>query len=436
MIGKKHSPLLETQDQSRWYTRLYYTRLYSCRRRTYTTISVAILLLGLYRYAFTMCANDTRAAPDMGLSKYRDSIFLPYVKGFSSDEIPMVQTNVEGVEIEMPVDTGSTGLLIGAPLLKHIDSKEGTPTYHYLTSSTILYVGRLVDLTITFYGQSGDRATARAPVLVVDEKYKCPWYDPKRDADRCKPGPRGEIAERLDTSKIMYMGVGFGRNGIGSGQPNATPERNPFLNVVSINGAAVSPDSLRTGYTISTRGVHVGLTSENTRGFVYAQLEHGVTYEKDPRDWAMVRANLSIDGEGGSWGYGLVDTGIRQMYIRAEDGVVIPTISIPNPDPKGIAAFVDRVKPGTRIGIDFLTSHARPPVGYRFVVGEKASPVEPYFVKKGKKTPPPFVNTGRNLLYGYDIAFDAAGGRFGFRAVDGCDGAGCWTGSLVHCELA
>ncbi|KAF1957307.1 hypothetical protein CC80DRAFT_410675 [Byssothecium circinans] len=360
-----------------------------------------------------MCADK-----ESNLSEYKDSIFLPYVKGFRSEEIATVQTTVDGVDIEMPIDTGSTGLLLGAPLLPNISETEGIPTYHYLTSSTILYIGRLVDVSIIFHGRSGKSAKARVPALIVDEKYKCPWYDPKKDRNRCPPGPNGEEAECMDTSKITYMGVGFGRNRPGGGQPDATPERNAFLNIVSINNHAASSRGLHLGYIISTRGICIGLTAENMRGFVFAKLEPGVTHETDGHDWAMVRANFKVNRKGGSLGYGLVDTGIQKMYIRAEDGVSIPTIWIPNPDPNGTVEMVERVMPGTEIGVNFFSSNGSMTVGYDFVVGKEASDMEPYAVKEGKRTPPPFVNTGRNFLFGYDIAFDAADGRFGFRAVD------------------
>ncbi|KAF2637724.1 hypothetical protein P280DRAFT_406434 [Massarina eburnea CBS 473.64] len=401
----------EQQGQSRVSTTVHSHR----RRRLCTTVFLAIVLVIRYhQYAYdTIMATRIRNAD---LSGYTQSIFLPYVHPFSSEEIPIVQTTVNGIDIDMPVDTGSTGLLIGAPLLPDIDPTEGTKIYHYLTSSTILYIGRLVSVSVTFHGSLGSSAVARVPALIVDESFRCPWYNPKKDTDRCPRGPNGEEAERRDTRKITYMGIGFGRNKAGSGQPNATPGCNPFLNIIYVNGTAVSRGALRSGYIISTRGVDIGLTTANTRGFLFASLEPGVTHREDSRDWAMVRANLSINGKGGRPGYGLVDTGIPQMYIRAEDGVSIPTVMIPNPDPNGTAEEVERVKPGTRIGIGALSSGREQVMEYSFVVGKGASKMEPCFVKEGRQTPPPFVNTGRNFFFGYDVAFDAAGGRFGFRA--------------------
>jgi hypothetical protein len=111
----------------------------------------------------------------------------------------------------------------------------------------------------------------------------------------------------------------------------------------------------------------------------------------------------------------LVDTGIAQMYIRAEEGVSIPTVFIPNPNPNGQAKTVKRVKPGTKITVG-LPSLDRPAVSYSFVVGNGA-PIEPSYTFPQLPERPPYVNTGRCLLFGCSIAFDAVGGRFGFRPV-------------------
>jgi hypothetical protein len=337
--------------------------------------------------------------------EHATSIFLPYTKGFTSASVPLVKTTIEGVAIDMPVDTGSTGVLVGAPLLPHLDPKQGTPTYHYLTSSKILYNGRLVNLTVTFHGYNDSYADAKVSVFIVDKSWICPWYDPHKDTFECPPGPDGEEPTSRDTSQITYMGVGFGRNKAGSGQPGAVPTANPFLNIKSINGRALRPSVGRAGWTISTEGVHVGLTDVNMRGFNFTKLDHGVTWHEDPRDWAMVKMRFSVNGKQGSPGYGLIDTGIAQMYIRAEEDFLIPIVNVKDPNGDGSDKEVVRVRPGTKIAIRFPSFDEKEVAGYSIVVGEP-SPMAPSFVAPGKQTPPPFLNTGRDFLYGYSIAFD------------------------------
>lgn len=351
-------------------------------------------------------------------SSYTESIFLPYVYKFSPKHVPQIQTTIEDVEIEMPVDTGSTMTLIGASILPNIDNNRGTPAHHFFTSSKILYVGRLVELPITFHGEGGSYAVAKVPVLLVDKSWTCPWYNPSTPAGQfdCPRGPNGEEAVVRDTSKITYMGVGFGRNGPKDGMPYAAPKVNAFLNLDSINGRSVTPKSMRLGYIISSQGVQLGLTQAVVKNFAFTALEPGLTHTEDPRDWAMVKMCFSIDGQGRHCGPGLVDTGIPQMYIRAEEGFSIPHIMIRNPNQNGTAKMVKRVKPGTKVAIGF-PSLEKPAMSYDMVVGA-GLPIEPSYVFPEASLRPPFVNTGRNLLWGYSIAFDAVGGQFGFRPVD------------------
>jgi hypothetical protein len=58
--------------------------------------------------------------------------------------------------------------------------------------------------------------------------------------------------------------------------------------------------------------------------------------------------------------------------------------------------------------------------GYKFSVGDATFASQPSYVVP--ETLPryggaAFVNTGRNLLYGFSIVFDAVGGRFGFQCL-------------------
>lgn len=369
-------------------------------------IFVAFVLLLLY-FLVSCVVMTSKTSSSM------NSIFLPYTKGFSSDETPLVKATINGTDFDLPIDTGSTGILLGAPLLPNVSPSDGTPAHAFLSSSRILYSGRLVNFPVTFHGLNGTHAVATVPILVVDISVVCPWYDAGKDTFQCPYNPNAPKPTPRDLSKITYMGVGFGRNGAGDGQPYGVPARNPFINIESING---EPVSLRAGYTISTGGIHLGLTNHNTRGYSFVSLEPGVNHEEDPKDWAMVEMSFRLNDQSEEHGRGLVDTGISQMYIRTGDNADIPIISIPNPNPKGEAAWVRRVQPGTRIAIGFPNLGSENKMRYSFRVGEVGS-MEPSFVAPGKPRLPPFVNTGRNFLYGYSIAFDAKAGRFGFRPV-------------------
>lgn len=354
-------------------------------------------------------------------SQYTKSVFLPYIHKFKTENVPLVKVTIhagDDVLIDMPVDTGSTGLLIGAPLLPGIDPNAGTPGRQYLSSSNIVYVGRYLDLNITFHGAKGVSADTRVPVLLVDKSWVCPWYDPLKHGYECPLGPDGQKPMERDVSGITYMGVGFGRNKKAEGQRTTTSWGNPFLNILAINGESVRPNEMKAGYVVSTRGIQLGLTEDNTRRFDFMQLERGVLHRRDPRDWAMPRMQFQVNGRKSMAGYALIDTGIPQMYIRAEDNMPIPEVVVRNP--KGGASMVHRVKNGTKIAIDFgamvggNVSEAK--ASYSFEVG-MTSPMAPAYAAPGRQEPPPYVNTGRNFLKGYSIAFDAIDGRLGFQPV-------------------
>ncbi|KAF2205800.1 hypothetical protein GQ43DRAFT_436680 [Delitschia confertaspora ATCC 74209] len=364
-----------------------------------------------------MVKNMNGCSPSNNLSKYTSSIFLPYTEKFNTNNVPCVNATIDNLNFELPVDTGSTGLFIGAPRLPHVNLTGKPPGHQYLTSSNLLYTGRIVELSITFHGSNGDNATSTVPVLVVERSVKCKWYNPVVDAGKCPPHPKDPSIKPIerDTSRITYMGVGFGRNKKNEDRAIAVPKGNPFLNIESLNGGALFPNAWRKGYTISTEGVHLGLTELNTRGFVFIDLKRGVTHDKDPRDWAMVEMCLRVNDQKDCHGEALIDTGIPQMYLRTDVGIETPNMTIPNPKGEG---YVRRVPAGTRIAVGFPSFGGV--AGYSFVVGGGEA-VEPKHIVPGKQRPPPYVNTGRNLLFRYSVAFDAIGGRFGFRPVSESD---------------
>jgi hypothetical protein len=381
-----------------------------------TLLFCAILAACVFRF-FALPTYHTMQPNDTDLVQCTDTVFLPFTNKFSSEDVPRIKCTIEGeVFNSMPVDTGSTAILIGAPILPHLDPKAGEPAHHFFTSSRILYVGRLVELSICFHAEGGVNATATVPVLIVDKSWQCSWYNPSKDGFECPVGPGGEKATERDVAKIAYMGVGFGRNSLKDGMPSATPDVNPFLNIDTINGKPEA--SMQSGYIVTTHGVHLGLTQENTKGFAFSNLQPGLTHDQDPRDWAMSGMCFKINGGQKHCGTVLVDTGISQMYIKAGEGASIPSDEVQIPGRNGAKKLVKRVSRGTEITVAF-PSFDLPAAEYSFSAGD-GSAIGPEFVVPLSPTSPPYINTGRNLLHGYSIAFDAIGGRFGFRPVQAC----------------
>jgi hypothetical protein len=274
-------------------------------------------------FSSSIPSSDTTSSTALASSetKYTKSVFLPYVHKFGTKGVPMVWVTIhsgtEDVRLDMPVDTGSTGLLIGAPLLPGIDPKAGTRGRQYLSSSHIVYVGRYLDLNLTFHGSRSVIAESQVPVLIVDKSWVCPWYDPSKHGFECPLGPEGQKPIQRDVGRITYMGVGFGRNRNAEGQRTATSWGNPFLNINSINGTRLGTDDMKAGYIVSTKGIELGLTQENMRGYKFMRLEPGVTHAVDARDWAMPRMQFRVNGQKSIPGYALIDTGSRFRMCTA-----------------------------------------------------------------------------------------------------------------------
>jgi hypothetical protein len=348
------------------------------------------------------------------LSTYNNSIFLPYIHPFSANSTPKVHGSIHSKSFNFSIDTGSTGVIIGAPLLPFINATVGIPGWEFLSSSKLLYIGRFVTLPIQFYGKEST-ALANVPILIVDQSLRCPWYNSTTDRGACPP--KGGTPIENPTKGIVYMGVGFGRNSPGSGLPFAIPAHNPFLNIDSINGKKLKESNYRNGYTVSTKGIWLGLTKSNTKHSAWVSLHKGMT--DDSRDWAMVNMTFKVNGEDNYPGSALIDTGIPQMYIEATSGKYLPNITVQNPNnppPK----FVERVKSGTKLTFAFPGFEEGGIHGYEFSVGDASFASQPSYVvpetlpRSGGAA---FVNTGRKFLYGFSVVFDAVGGRFGFQCL-------------------
>lgn len=345
------------------------------------------------------------------LSKFTTTIHLPYTSKFSLVKTPSINATIEGTEFTFPIDTGSTGLLIGAPLLPSISNTTGTPTYEYLAKT--IYTGRFVRLNITFPGSNDTSARSMVPVFVVDKSVSCPKYDTAKNTGKCDD----KAAPNNDVSKVLILGVGFGFNLDNSGLPYAIPSHNPFLNIKEVNGTSTSDKTFRSGYTVSTKGIYLGLTIDNTQAYNWVKLDKGAT--GDFRDWAKVKTQFSIDQGTTYNGTAVVDTSTGYMYVQAEPAGSVPnttvadTIHTPVEQGKNITV----VSPGTHLAFGFpVTQGAEGVAGFDFNVGENKTGI-PKWVFPTRVGRGPHLVAGRVLLQGFSVAFDAAGGRYGFKCL-------------------
>lgn len=368
-------------------------------------LAVATLCLGL--------ASAALAAPTPDYGRYTTTQVLSYEnpqsKGLPFTDALKFQFKVDGKPFHVTMDTGSTGVVLSAKSLPGY-SPELAARYplgwEFLSSSKRLWVGRWIPKQLTFTGTGGVPVTAQVPVLAVEREVICPNYKPEDEAT-C-PGQTLPAAP----DAIAYMGVGFGREH--DHQPQGTPDKNPFLNISEIAGKPVAPGTMRSGYVITAKGVHVGLTAQNTGDFGFIQLTPvpDAHDPRDPRDWAQAPMCVSVNQSPCMAGSVLVDTGIPQMYLTVTSEV--PTHLAPSMSGK------DRQVPvldnTSQVTVSFPDDKA-PIASYSFSVQAppQTNPLAPAQVITTSKGKLVFVNTGRYFLRGYDVLFDAEGGLFGLK---------------------
>lgn len=365
-----------------------------------------------------------QAGPD--LHAYSVARFVPFANATESEQAfrdaprlsVSVQTPVgnESRVFSMTMDSGSTGVVISAADLPNYSPRSNPEGWEFLSSSKRLWVGHWVQSRIEFVSTAGETlVTAEVPVLAVEVEYDCPSWSEKANQPNC-------AAPRSTTEMprgIAYLGVGFGREH--DGQPQGTPDKNPFLNVTAIDGQPIVHDRYRSGYVITQNGVHIGLSSTNSQGFGWSKLQGrslgkgGTPASNDPRDWPEARMSVSVNGEPAQPGAVLVDTGIAQMYLDVPDPSQLPTQPVVDPSRQDVKAI--GLIPGTTVNVSFPDA-SHPIARYAFAADDGQELDAPTAVLVNSSTPFAFVNTGRHFLRSFDLAFDANGGWFGLRKVD------------------
>lgn len=208
---------------------------------------------------------------------------------------------------------------------------------------------------------------------------------------------------------MRYFGVGFGQEK--AGQPNGTPDKNAFLNVIKINGAAVT--SFAKGYVITPQGVTLGLTAANTAGFRFAKLEPNPPYG----DWKRIPATITANGVSGP-GTMLTDTGISYSYLTPPTGASVATIPVETARGKCVQ-FKPCAAPGTVISVA-VGDPASPALSYSITIGAEGIPVPaasaPGWVTVNVRGLSPFLNTSYHFFNVFNYVYDFADGIVGFQA--------------------
>ena len=345
-----------------------------------TLLAIAVTL--------AQCRAEAQEAPSPDYAPYKQSFRMPFANSkpvdFEHLQSMSVRVSINGgPAMKLQVDTGSTGVIVGADDVPNIDpnAPAGSITY---SSSGVELLGVWTPVTITFpdaKDEHGNVATAIVPVLAVSERKIHPGAV---NSGKFKPA---------NNPKIYMLGIGTGRG------KEAHQERNPWVNLKEMQAG-----TMRRGYTITRDGIRLGLTAETVgQGYLFERLKEHVgtpavapAAETAATDWDSSLGWVTVGGVKGVTSGMLLDTGLTNMMLPALE----PTSG-------------GEVADGTEITVHLLSGR----LSYSFKVGDMTNPVTPRKVTWVRRSTAPLVNTGLRALAIYDYLYDADGGYLGLRPV-------------------
>ena len=356
-------------------------------------IAAAALVLTVFIGA-SVVADELQPAPQPvevpDYSKFTQSFHLPFGnrKPVDFDHLTSLSVRASingGPPLVFQIDTGSTGVIVGAGDVPNIDphAPPGSITY---SSSGIELDGVWTPVTITFPDSKDDQgniATAILPVLAVSER-------------KVHPGAvNSGKAQGSKNPRPFMFGVGTGRGS------ESHQERNPWVNLKEMQAG-----TMRRGYTITRDGITLGLSASSVgEGYLFEKLkEHMGKPSTKPaqfpatidvlKDWDGSMGWIIVDGKRQAMSNMLLDTGLTNMMIE------FPEVTAQRP-----------VDAQTPIEVKLLSGR----LGYSFVVGDTINPCTPSKVTWVHRTAGSMINTGLRALAKFDYLYDAEGGYIGLR---------------------
>jgi len=361
---------------------------------------------------------------------FTTQVLIPFVSNAANSPIPFTEkvrvaitigSGTDSKDLSPSIDTGTCGFVLSTnsfPRWPPANLSDYPVGWEFLSSSKKLYSGHWIPQDVSFR-QAGVQVKSQIPILAVEDTVICPHYQ-ATDKNVC-PTPVGEEPPAVThlPERISLFGVGFGRQH--DGQPQGNPDKNAFLNIVSINNTPTASDTkFRNGYIITREGIIIGLTESNTAGYSFSELNEGMHHATHPLDWQPVSACIAVDPMASCVeGTALIDTGITHSYLTLPLDSPIHRHDTESPSSKALVKALDD---GSVVHITFGTGVNS--VEDTFTVVNSTNTMitdhTPDMIITTLSAPavkPPFINTGTHFLRTWNVAFDAGGGRFGLKRV-------------------
>lgn len=365
-----------------------------------------------------LCAGGAQA--DWPLyDSYSTSFLVPFANAsamnFGTFNIPYPEIAISvngGATINANMDTGSRGIIVSKYLLPSDFQVSGPAGYIFYWESGIKLNGRWTNSRVSLVqaedmGGNPAEIGANLPILVI-ESMTCvkpqagkPWpYQPSS----CKT-MEGKTVPISSDNTTAVVGVGFDRTGMGTAPENNAynQQRNLFLNIDQMKSGSV-----RSGYIITQQGVQLGLTQANaSEGFAFGKLlpTGFKQVAGSPPDWQAPLGSVTYQGKSYAPGQVVVDMGSSRGLLTLPGQPTTGTI------PDGAQLSLSLLGTQGQVAVNWTggnTSDVLYPDGVSWAALQKGR------FSENKRTNT-FANTGRDVLNGFDILYDATDGFYGLR---------------------
>jgi hypothetical protein len=380
-------------------------------------------------------AQNLSENPLTGYTGFTESYDIPYSNnpgyGKKSPGESTVAIDILGNKLDIILDTGSRGLYVSDNLLPTTYIPTGITGNLYLSSSKRLFQGIWANLTIKFpaakaKGGATLPAEATLPVLVVQTITAGADTDGASYATKPASGDiklidnttvhftghavtllPGQVAAYADNIGKLETASNFGVAIDPSGSstfPNNTDQYNQQYNAF-LNLDQMKDGTMWAGYTLDQKGVHVGLT-ENTTGYAYTDLVPSglAQVPGSPPDWQVPTGTIVYNGTTSGTGRVLLDVGIDYAFLILPDephsGNATANLTVNLLNSNGAVSYDINTTRGNLLNPAYIQwsdsepgpfSESQPPYGDQFI------------------------NTGRNVINGFDLVYDGTGGYFGLK---------------------
>jgi len=380
-------------------------------------------------------AQNLSENPLTGYTGFTQSYDIPYSNkpgyGKASPGESTVAIEILNTTHDIILDTGSRGLYLSDNMLPTDYIPVGISGNLYLSSSKRLFQGIWANLTIKFPAAKAEGgatlpAEATLPVLVVQTITAGADTDGASYATTPASGnvtlidktkvhftghsvtlQPGQVAAYADNLGILETASNFGVAIDPSGSstfPNNTDQYNQQYNAF-LNLDQMKDGTMWAGYTLDQKGVHVGLTA-NTTGYAYTNLVPSglAQVPGSPPDWQVPTGTIVYNGTTSGTGRVLLDVGIDYAFLI-----------LPDEPHSGNAT--------ANLTVNLLNSNGA--VSYD-INTKRANLLNPAYIQWSSAEPGPFsesqppygdqfINTGRNVINGFDLVYDGTGGYFGLK---------------------